>query len=67
MKKNFKLLLTAMAFFVLAFMSFRISAKADGEAINIYTVDDLLAVSENTTADYILMNDIDMASKSSTV
>ena len=61
MKKNFKLLLTAMAFFVLAFMSFRISAKADGEAINIYTVDDLLAVSENTNADYILMNDIDMA------
>ena len=50
-----------MAFFVLAFMSFRISAKADGEAINIYTVDDLLAVSENTNADYILMNDIDMA------
>lgn len=48
-----------MAFFVLAFMSFRISAKA--EAINIYTADDLLAVSENTTADYILMNDIDMA------
>ncbi len=61
MKKNFKLLLTAMAFFVLAFMSFRISAKADGEAINIYTVDDLLAVSENTNAEYILMNDIDMA------
>ena len=59
MKKNFKLLLTTMAFFVLAFMSFRISAKA--EAINIYTADDLLAVSENTTADYILMNDIDMA------
>lgn len=50
-----------MAFFVLAFMSFRISAKAEGEPINIYTADDLLAVSENTTADYILMNDIDMA------
>lgn len=61
MKKNFKLLLTTMAFFVLAFMSFRISAKAEGEPINIYTADDLLAVSENTTADYILMNDIDMA------
>ena len=59
MKNNFKILLTTITFFALAFMSFRISAKA--EAINIYTADDLLAVSENTTADYILMNDIDMA------
>ena len=59
MKNNFKILLTTITFFALAFMSFRISAKA--EAINIYTADDLLAVSENTTADYILMNEIDMA------
>ena len=59
MKNNFKILLTTITFFAVAFMSFRISAKA--EAINIYTADDLLAVSENTTADYILMNDIDMA------
>ncbi|MBO6090475.1 MAG: hypothetical protein J6P37_09255 [Lachnospiraceae bacterium] len=61
MKTNFKLLLTTITFFAMAFMFFRISAKAEGEPIKIYTADDLLAISENTYADYVLMNDIDMA------
>ena len=61
MKNNFKILLTSMLFFAVAFMSFRINANAEGEAIKIYTSDDLLAVAENIDADYILMNDIDMA------
>lgn len=50
-----------MLFFATAFMSFRINAKAEEEPIKIYTADDLLAVAENIDADYILMNDIDMA------
>ncbi|MBO4347139.1 MAG: hypothetical protein J5840_05835, partial [Lachnospiraceae bacterium] len=62
MKKTIlKTILTTMLFFVFAFMSFRINANAEGEAIKIYTADDLLAVAENIDADYILMNDIDMA------
>ena len=61
MKNTFKIILTSMLFFVVAFMSFRINANAEGEAIKIYTADDLLAVAENIDADYILMNDIDMA------
>ena len=61
MKNNFKILITTLAFFVLAFMSFRMNAKAEGEPIKIYTADDLLTVQENIYADYILMNDIDMA------
>lgn len=61
MKNNFKILLTTLVFFVLAFMSFRMNAKAEGEPIKIYTADDLLTVQENIYADYILMNDIDMA------
>ena len=36
-------------------------ANAEGEAIKIYTADDMLAIAQNTEADYILMNDIDMA------
>jgi len=61
MKKNLKLLLTGLLSFFTVFMLFGISAKAEGEAIKIYTSDDLLAISENVYADYILMNDIDMA------
>ena len=61
MKNNFKILITTLAFFVLASMSFRMNAKAEGEPIKIYTADDLLTVQENIYADYILMNDIDMA------
>ena len=61
MKNTFKILLTSMLFFAVAFISFRINAKAEEEPIKIYTADDLLAVAENIDADYILMNDIDMA------
>ena len=61
MKNTFKILLTAMLFFAIALVSFRIDAKAEGEAIRIYTSDDLLAMAEKADADYILMNDIDMA------
>lgn len=60
MKNTFKIILTSVLFFAVAFISFRMNALAEGEAVKIYTADELLAISEKTDADYILMNDIDM-------
>ena len=34
--------------------------RAEGNAVKIYTADDLLSIADNPSADYILMDDIDM-------
>ena len=57
--KYIRLILSAAFFAAVLFISFGY-VRAEGNAVKIYTADDLLSIADNPSADYILMDDIDM-------